>query len=74
MSRLDEWNRLMRGLPESALLEIMNNYLGGIETPYDKNTLLKRLSDRLLLPANTQKTAARISPLDSEAPLGNSVV
>ena len=47
MSNREEWNGLMRSLPDPAFMEIMNNYLGGVETPYDKNDLLNRLAVRL---------------------------
>ena len=64
MNRQDEWNGLMRNLPDSVFMEIMNNYLGGVKTPYDKNELLTRLASFLTLPANTRKIALRISSSD----------
>ncbi len=64
MNKRDEWNRLMRNLPDSVFMEIMNNYLGGVQTPYDKNELLARLAGFLTLPANTRKIALRISSRD----------
>ncbi|OQY31913.1 MAG: hypothetical protein B6241_12815 [Spirochaetaceae bacterium 4572_59] len=54
----------MRGLPESAFMEIMNNYLGGVKTPYDKNELLNRLSTQLQLPKNIERIASRINRTD----------
>lgn len=64
MTPLDDWNRLMRGLPESAFMEIMNNYLGGVKTPYDKNELLSRLSTQLQLPRIIERITSRISRTD----------
>ncbi len=47
MNGQEEWNTLIRSLPDPAFMEIMNNYLGGVETPYDKNDLLDKLAVRL---------------------------
>ncbi len=47
MTSREQWNALMRNLPDPAFMEIMNNYLGGVKTPYDKNELLNRLYARL---------------------------
>ena len=66
MTAKDEWNKLMRGLPETAFMEIMNNYLGGIKTPYDKNELLDRLTTRLTRPDYIQSALFHLTPPDRQ--------
>ncbi|MBF9014390.1 MULTISPECIES: hypothetical protein [unclassified Oceanispirochaeta] len=46
----EEWNTLIRELPEDVFMEIMNNYLGGVDTPYNKTDLLNTLAFRLSRP------------------------
>ncbi len=47
---VDSWKALMRELPESVFMEIMNNYLGGVSTPYNKPDLLNTLAGRMSRP------------------------
>ncbi|MDA3957414.1 hypothetical protein [Oceanispirochaeta sp.] len=54
------WNGLMRDLPESVFMEVMNNYLGGVATPYNKTDLLNTLAARLGRPENEKKQISMI--------------
>ena len=64
MNGQDEWNSLIRSLPDPAFMEIMNNYLGGVETPYDKNDLLDKLAVRLTRPDYIEAVKASLSTTD----------
>jgi len=57
---LEEWNHLMRALPDDAFMEVMNNYLGGVKTPYNKGDLLTRLGNLLTRP-DSMATQSRLT-------------
>jgi len=61
---VETWTSLMRELPESVFMEIMNNYLGGVETPYNKIDLLNTLAARLCRPENIKRQISMISRED----------
>ncbi|MDC7232154.1 MAG: hypothetical protein PQJ58_02890 [Spirochaetales bacterium] len=60
----EEWNALMRELPEDVFMEIMNNYLGGVTTPYNKTDLLNTLASRLSRPEYKHRQISMISRED----------
>ncbi len=60
----DEWNALIRELPEDVFMELMNNYLGGVSTPYNKTDLLNTLAARLTRPEYEQRQISMISRED----------
>ena len=64
MSDIDSWKALMRELPEPVFMEIMNNYLGGVTTPYNKTDLLSALAGRLTRPENLERQIGRLSGED----------
>lgn len=61
---IDSWKILMRELPEPVFMEIMNNYLGGVTTPYNKPDLLNALAGRLTRPENMERQIGMISRED----------
>jgi len=54
----------MRELPETVFMEIMNNYLGGVTTPYNKTDLLNTLASRLCRPEYEERQINMISRED----------
>ncbi len=61
-----EWQDLMRKLPDMVFLELMNNYLGGVSTPYNKERLLAQLRQRLGTEESLQRQMALLSSRDLE--------
>ena len=61
---VDGWKALMRDLPEYVFMEIMNNYLGGVNTPYNKPDLLNTLAGRLTRPENLGRLISMIGEED----------
>ncbi len=66
MSPRDEWRSLMMGLPEQFLFDIIRNYTGEFETPYNKQNLIGRLESFLLKPEVRQRIEASLSRQDAE--------
>jgi len=54
----------MRELPETVFMEIMNNYLGGVTTPYNKTDLLNTLASRLCRPESEKRQISMITRED----------
>ncbi len=65
-SHKESWLGLMRAMKEEVLLEVLNNYLGGIKTPYNKSELLETLFARLSQPENLKRQMALLNRKDKQ--------
>jgi hypothetical protein len=43
MNKIDEWKRIILAINDNSFFDLMRNYLGKIETPFNKQDLINRL-------------------------------
>ena len=64
MNRLKEWKNSLLTLPDSVFFNLMRNYLGTLETPFNKHEITERLNIFLRNKTNLKAIADELDGMD----------
>lgn len=65
MADVSQWRRTLLTLPDTSFFQLVRNYLGEIQTPFNKQSLLDRLQAFLRRPATQQALLAAVDADDA---------
>lgn len=65
MADVSQWRRTLLTLPDTSFFQLVRNYLGEIQTPFNKQSLLDRLQAFLRRPATQEALRATVDADDT---------
>ncbi|NBB90216.1 MAG: hypothetical protein GVY23_03295 [Spirochaetes bacterium] len=65
MADISQWRKTLLTLPDTSFFELVRNYLGEVQTPFNKQSLLDRLQAFLKRPATREAMIASIDENDA---------
>ncbi len=65
MADISQWRKTLLTLPDTSFFELVRNYLGEVQTPFNKQSLLDRLQAFLKRPATREAMVASIEEEDA---------
>ena len=66
MERREEWQALVLGMEDDFFLNVVKTFIGEIETPYNKHSLIRRLEYFFRKPVTAEKIQEALSRKDAE--------